>query len=340
MKSLRLAALAPVIAFALTVPATSPARANEMLVGFGAGGGYDLWARTVARHLGDHLPGKPDFIPKNMPGAGSVKAASYMYNVAPKDGTVIAAIARDAALIPITDPTRAKFDARKLGWIGSPTKETNVCIANSSSGVKTWDDLLKKELIVGDTGVGTGTHTYPVILNTIMHTKFKIIGGYRNSVEVFLAMQRKEVQGICESWDSVNNKRPTWVKDGVVSVLFQAGAEADPAIKAPFIMDLAKTAEQKQALNFTYAGQGIGRPFVGPPGMSSKTLATLRKAFDETMKDPAFLADAKRQKLDVEPVTGEHLHKIIVGLYDTPKPVIEKISTILRAQSKGAGKKK
>jgi len=330
MKSLRLAAVAPLLAIALSVPAM----ANEMIIGFGAGGGYDLWARTVARHIGNHLPGKPDFVPKNMPGAGSVKAANYMYNVAPKDGTVIAAIARDAALIPISDPKGTKFDARKLSWLGSPTKETNVCIANSSSGVKTYDDLLKKELIVGDTGVGTGTHTYPVVLNAVMHTKFKIIGGYRNSVEVFLAMERGEVQGICESWDSVNNKRPTWVKNGTVSVLFQAGAEPEPEIKAPFIMNMAKTSEQKQALNFIYAGQGIGRPYVGPPNMASGTLATLRKAFDETMKDPAFLADAKRQKLDVEPVTGDHLHTIIVGLYNTPKPVIEKISSILGTKGK------
>jgi tripartite-type tricarboxylate transporter receptor subunit TctC len=335
MKTLRFAALAPVLAIALSAPALSvSASANEMIIGFGAGGGYDLWARTVARHLGDHLPGKPDFVPKNMPGAGSVKAANYMYNVAPKDGTVIAAIARDAALIPISDPKGTKFDARKLSWIGSPTKETNVCIANTSSGVKSWDDLLKKQLIVGDTGVGTGTHTYPMVLNALMHTKFKIIGGYRNSVEVFLAMERKEVNGICESWDSVNNKRPTWVKNGVVSVLFQAGAEPDPAIKAPFIMDLAKTDAQKQALNFIYAGQGIGRPYVGPPGLPSDTLATLRKAFAETMKDPAFLADAKRQKLDVEPVTGEHLHTIIVGLYNTPKPVVQEVSGILKSEKK------
>ena len=325
MKSLRLAAVAPLLAIALSVPA----KANEMIIGFGAGGGYDLWARTVARHIGNHLPGKPDFVPKNMPGAGSVKAANYLYNVAPKDGTVIAAIARDAAINSITDPKGTKFDARKLSWIGSPTKETNVCIANTSSGVKTFDDLLKKELIVGDTGVGTGTHTYPVVLNSVMGTKFKIIGGYRNSVEVFLAMERKEVNGICESWDSVNNKRPTWVKSGVISVLFQAGAEADPEIKAPFIMDLAKTSEQKQALNFTYAGQGIGRPYIGPPGMSAATLATLRKGFDETMKDPAFLEDAKKQKLDVEPVTGAHLLAIINGLYDTPKPIQSKIGKIL-----------
>lgn len=328
MKSLRFLALVPVLAFTLTVPA----KANEMIIGFGAGGGYDLWARTLARHLGNHLPGKPDFIPKNMPGAGSVKAANYMYNVAPKDGTVIAAIARDAAIIPISEPKRAKFDARKLGWIGSPTKETNVCIANSSSGVKTYQELLHKQLIVGDTGVGTGTHTYPVVLNAVMHTKFKIIGGYRNSVEVFLAMERGEVQGICESYDSVMHKRPNWIKNGVISVLFQAGAEPDPEIKAPFIMNFAKTAEQKEALNFIYAGQGIGRPFVGPPGMSSKTLATLRKAFDETMKDPAFLEDAKRQKLDVEPVSGAHLHSIIVGLYATPKSVVEKISRVLKAK--------
>ena len=313
----------------LAVAQSMPAAANEIIIGFGTGGGYDLWARTVARHFGRHLPGKPDFVPKNMPGAGSVKAANYMYNVAAKDGTVIAAISRDAALIPISDPKGAKFDARKLAWIGSPTKETNVCIINKTARVKTYQDLLKTEAIIGDTGVGTGSHTYPVVLNALLGTKFKIIGGYRGSVEVFLAMERGEVQGICESYDSIVNRRPNWIKDGTVSVLLQAGSEPEPFIKAPFIMDLARTAEQKQALNFVYAGQGIGRPFIGPEGLSSGTLATLRKAFDETMKDPAFLAEAKKLKLDVEPVTGAHLRTIIDGLYDTPKPVIERISNIL-----------
>jgi len=325
MISPRTLVLAPILAAALAIPAQSA----EMIIGFGAGGGYDTWGRTLARHIGNHMPGKPSFINKNMPGAGSVKAANYLYNVAAKDGSVIGIIARDAALIPISDPSAAKFDARKFAWIGSPTGETNVCIAMASAPAKTVQELFEKELIVGDTGVGTGTHTYPKVLNALLGTKFRIIGGYKSSVDVMLAMERGEVHGSCESYDSVMSKKPKEVAEGKIKLLFQAGAEKNPHVNAPFIFDFAKTEEQKKALRFVYAGQGIGRPFVGPPGMSSETTAMLQKAFDATMKDPAFLADTKKQKLDVEPVTGQRLQQIINELYATPKPIIDKIADIL-----------
>ncbi len=326
MKNIRSLAMAAAMAGGFVAPAF----ANDMIIGFGPGGGYDRWGRTVARHLGDHLPGKPSLVAKNMPGAGSLKAANFIYTVAPKDGSTIAIIARDAALGPLTGVKGAQLDARKFTWLGSPTSETNVCIAFKGAPVQTVQDLFKKELIVGDTGVGTGTHTYPVVLKALLGMKFKVVGGYKSSSDVFLAMERGEMQGICESYDSVSGKRPKWIPSGTVKILFQAALEPDPAIKAPFVFDFAKTEEQKQALTFIYAGQNIGRPFVAPPGMAADTTATLRKAFDETMKDPAFRADAKKQKLDVEPVTGASLLDIITKLYATPQSVRDKIANILK----------
>ena len=324
-------ALVPVLAGALAAPAA----AEDMIIGFGVGGGYDTWGRTLARHLGRHLPNKPNFVPKNMPGAGSVKAANYLYNVAPKDGTVIAIIARDAPLQPITGSSGARFDARKFAWVGSPTSETNVCIAYKTAPVTSFKELTQKELIVGDTGVGTGTHTYPLVLNAILGTKFKLIAGYKSSTEVMLAMERGEVFGICESYDSVKNRKAQALKDGTIKVLLQAGAERHPELEGvPFVFDLAKTAEQKQTLRFVYAGQAIGRPFIGPPGMPAAKVAMLQKAFDATMKDPAFLAETKKQKLDVEPVSGPKLQAMINELYDTPKPVIEKITKIIGAKKR------
>lgn len=331
MTRLRCLALVPALAVAIAAPAS----ANEMIIGFGVGGGYDTWARTVARHIGKHMPGQPSFIPKNMPGAGSVKAANYIYSVAPKDGTVIGLIARDAPLLPITGSQGARFDARKFAWVGSPTSETNICSAFKTAPVKSVQELMEKELIVGSTGVGTGTHTYPTVLRELLGMKFRLIGGYKSSVEVMLAMERSEVFGICESYDSVKNRHPQWLKDGTITVLFHAGAEPHPELKhTPFLFDLVKTEEQRQALRFVYAGQAIGRPFIGPPDMPAATVAMLQKAFDATMKDPVFLEEARKQKLDVDPVSGTKLQTMINDLYDTPKPLIEKIGAMLKAPAK------
>ena len=335
----RLPAIAAVLA---AVAAAAPASAQapslagktvQMIIGFGPGGGYDLWGRVVARHIGKHLPGNPNVVPQNMPGAGSYNAANNIYNIAPKDGTVMGIIARDAALGPITGATGARFNPTKITWLGTPTTETNVCIAMNDPRVKvkTWKDLFDKELIVGDTGVGTGTHSYPKALNGMFGTKFKIIAGFPSSSDVFLAMERGEVDGICESLDSVSGKRPNWLPEKKVTILFQGGAAPNPELKdVPFVLDFAKTEQDKQAIEFLYAGQGIGRPFVAPPGMTADRVKMLRDAFMATMKDPDFLADAKKQKLDVDPEDGEHLAALINKIYATPKPIVNKIAELIK----------
>jgi tripartite-type tricarboxylate transporter receptor subunit TctC len=303
----------------------------SLVIGFGPGGGYDMWGRTVARHIGKHLPGKPNVIAQNMPGAGSYVAASHIYGAAPKDGTVFGIIARDAALGPLSGAPGARFDATKLSWIGTPTKEHNVCIAFHTAAVKSVQDLRQKQLIVGDTGPGTGTRSYPKVLNDLLGFKFKLVGGFPSSADVFLAMERGEVEGICESLDSVNNRKPEWIASKKIIVLLQAGAEPHPSLKGvPYVLDLARNGEERAVLEFLYAGQGIGRPFVAPPDLPAGRLKMLRDAFSATMKDADFVADAKRSKLDIEPEDGEHLAALIRKIYATPKPIIERVSNLIK----------
>jgi len=337
---IKLLALPAVLLAAPALLALAPAAAQgpslagknvTMIIGFGPGGGYDSWGRVVARHIGKHLPGNPTVVPQNMPGGGSFNAANHIYAIAPKDGTVLGIIARDAPLGPLTGAPGARFDPLKISWIGTPTMETNVCISMDRAKVKTFKDLQENELIIGNTGVGTGTYSYPKALNGIFGTKFKLISGFPSSTDVFLAMERNEVDGICESLDSVISKRPDWIATKKVNVLFYAGAKPDIDLHgAPFIVDLARNAEEKQALEFLYAGQGIGRPFVAPPDLPADRLKMLRDAFTATMKDPDFVADVTKQKLDLEPEDGEHLEALIRKIYATPKSVVDKVGELIK----------
>jgi len=332
---------ATVVCTAFAAATVTPAKAQtaepfagksvSLIIGFGPGGGYDRWGRLVAQHIGKHLPGKPNVVPQNMPGAGSYVAASHIYGAAPKDGTVFAIIARDAALGPLSGAPGARFDATKMSWLGSPTKEHNVCIAYNTAKVKDVKQLRDTQLILGDTGPGTGTRSYPKVLNDLLGYKFKLVSGFRSSADVFLAMERGEVEGICESLDSVNSRKPEWIPKKTVNVLLQAGSEPHPELQGvPNVFDLARTAEERQVLEYLYAGQGIGRPFVAPPDLPPERLKLLRDAFDATMKDPEFAADVKRNKFDLEPENGAHLAGLINKIYATPKPIIERVSNLIK----------
>lgn len=316
---------------AAQTPTSFAGKTVTMIIGFGAGGGYDTWGRLVAAHIGAHLPGTPSVVAQNLPGGGSYRAASFIYHQAPKDGTAMALIARDAALGPLSGQSGALFDPTKLSWIGTPATETNVCIAYRTAPVQTVHDLTKKEFIVGDSGPGTGTDSYPKALNAILGFKFRLIGGYQSSADVFLAMERGEVQGFCESLDSVNARRPDWISSGTVSVLFQGGIKPNPQLKGvPFVVDLAQKPEDKMAIEFLYTGQGIGRPFIAPPGLAPATLKTLRDAFDATMKDPAFIDEVAKRKYALDPEDGATLAALINRAYATPKPIIDRIAALIK----------
>lgn len=303
----------------------------QLIIGLGPGGNYDLWGRTFARHYGKHLPGHPTVVPQNRPGAGSYVAAGHMANVAPRDGSVIGIISRDAVIGPLTRTTDAPFDPRTLSWLGSPATETNVCIAYHTASVKTAQDLFVRPLTVASSGAGTGTYSYPKVLGALLGMKFKIVGGYTSSAEVFLAMERGEVEGFCESLDSIRNRRPDWIANGTVSVLFQGGAAPHPDLKGvPFIPDLGRTAEERALIEFLYAGQGIGRPFIAPPGLPPDRLKLLRDAFDATMRDPDFITEANRNGLAIDVVSGEQLAAMVQKIYATPKAIVDKITAMMK----------
>jgi len=323
---------------AMTVPAAAQApslagKTVQIIIGFDAGGGFDLWGRAVARHLGKHLPGNPAVVPQNMPAAGGLAAVNHIYNLAPRDGTVIGFTAGSAVLAPISGISGARFDPNKIGWLGTPSTETSICVAYNSPNVKvkTLKDLYEQELIVGATGPGNGIYYHPKALSALFGLKFKVISGFRGSPATFLAMERGEIDGVCNPLDSISNQRPDWIPDRKVAVLFQGGNSPNPALKdVPYVNDLARTDEERQAIEFLYAGSEIGRPFLAPPGLAPEVLAMLRDGFNATMTDPEFLADAGRQKLAVEPEDGEHVAAIVRRIYATPKPIVDKIGELIK----------
>src|SRR5258708_2601596 len=280
--------------------------------------------------MGQQMPGSTQRLTEDVAAGGSLAAANYIYEVAPKDGTVIGLIGRDAPLGPITGASGARFDPTKMSWLGTPTKETNICIAYHTATVKTVQDLYVTELVMGDVGPGSGTRAYPKALAALLGMKFKLVSGYPSSADIFLAMERGEVQGICESLDSVRSRRPDWISTKQVSVLFQGAPAANPELEGvPLVRDLARNDEERQAIDFLYAGQGIGRPFVAPPGLPPEALKMLRDAFDATMRDPEFIADVKKQKFDLDPENGESLAGLINKIYATPKPIVEKVTSLV-----------
>jgi tripartite-type tricarboxylate transporter receptor subunit TctC len=301
-------------------------RTVQVIIGFGPGGGFDLWGRVVARHIGKHLPGHPTVVAQNMPGAGGFLAVNHIYNIAPKDGTAIAIVASSTPLGPIRDATGARFDSTKLTWLGTPTIDTNTCVAfnNPQVKVKTLKDLYETELIVGGTGPGAGTYAWPKGLSGLLGMKFKVIGGFPSASNVLLAMERGEIEGICVT--GLVNLRPDWISKNAVNVLFQGGAASSTSLKGvPFVIDLAKTPDERSAIEFLYAGENIGRPFLAPPDMPADRAKMLQDAFMATMRDPEFLAEATKYKLDVEPRDGPYLAELIRKIYATPRSLVDRV---------------
>lgn len=327
------AALALVAATALPAQAQSvesvyKGRTVDLLIGFGPGGGNDTWARTIAAHIGRHLPGSPSVIPRNMDGAGGLQVANYLFNAAPKTGRVFGLINRGIPLEPLLGGKGTNFDPRKFNYIGSPDRDTTVCGAMKSAKVQTMQDLFASELIVGGTGSGADTVIYPEFLNAVLGTKFKVIKGYKGSNAVALAMARGEVQGACLAFDSF--ARTSVYNEGQTNILFQAALKPDPKIKdVPSILGQAKTSADRQALELFFARVELGRPFVAPPGLAPDLVATLRKAFADTAADAAFIADAKKRKLRPDPVGGEDLQQLVENIYKTPKDVAQRVAKAL-----------
>ena len=301
----------------------------QLIIASGPGSGFDAWGRAVAHNIGRHLPGNPTIVPQNMPGAGGYTAANYIYNIAPKDGTAFGLIQSATALAQISGIPGARFDAAKITWLGTTTIESHVCAAYNSPSLKVHSikDLYTNELTVGTTGVGSADDLEPKALNALLGLKFKTIGGYQSSNETFLAMERGEVDSICINYSALVLLKPDWLRDGKLIILTQS----TPALKdVAYVNDLAKTPEDVQALNFLYTNGSIGRPFVAPPDLAPDVLTMMRGAFDATMKDPEFIAEAQKQNLDLDPKNGDYLDSVIARALSTPKPIIEKISNLAK----------
>ncbi len=305
----------------------------SLYIGSSTGGVYDLYARLLARHIGRHIPGNPRIVPGNMEGAGSLRLANYLYNVARRDGTVLGTINRGAPFEPLIGETEAaKFNAGNFSWIGSISDEVSVCVAWRRTGIDNFTQLFAKELTVGGTGGGADTNQFPKVINGVLGTKIKIVSGYPGGNDIDIAMERGEVDGRCGwSWSSLAATRRQWVDSGSVKVLVQLALHKHADLpNVPLIMDFAQTEERRAMLKLIFARGALGCPFLAPPGIPADRAAILRQAFDETMKDPAFLAEAMKADLEVAPIGGETLQKLVAEIYRTPKDVVEKTRTIVR----------
>jgi tripartite-type tricarboxylate transporter receptor subunit TctC len=304
----------------------------DLYIGYSVGGAYDLYARVIARHLGKHIPGNPTIVPKNLEGAGSLRLANWLYNVAPKDGTAIATIGRGTAFDPLLGSKGAQFQADKFTWIGSANNEVSICVAWNTSGITKFDDMLTKQLIVGGTSTSADTDQFPRITNGVLGTKMKIVTGYPGGNEVGLAMERGEVQGRCGwSWSSVKSTHQKWLDEKKFTVLVQLALDKHPDLPdVPLIIDLAKTDEQRKILRLIFARQVMGRPFVGPPNIPPDRAAALRDAFMATMKDKDFLADTDKAQMEVNPVSGDRVQALVKEIYSTPPEIAQKAASFLR----------
>jgi tripartite-type tricarboxylate transporter receptor subunit TctC len=307
-------------------------RSVDLYIGYSVGGAYDLYARYLARHMGKHIPGNPTVVPKNMEGAGSLRLANWLYNIGPKDGSTFGIIGRGTGFDVLLGNQKAQFDATRFTWIGSANNEVSICVAWHTSGITKFEDMLAKPLIVGGTSSSADTDQFPKITNGVLGTKMRVITGYPGGNEVGLAMERGEVQGRCGwSWSSVKSTHQKWLDEKKFYILVQLALKKHPDLpNVPLIVELAKTDEQRKILELVFARQVMGRPFVAPPGVPRDRAEVLRKAFMDTMKDKDFLADAEKAQLEVEPVPGDQIEKLVREIFSGPPDIAKQASALLR----------
>ena len=306
-------------------------------IGYTPGGVYDIYARTIARHLGKHIPGRPTVVPVNMPGAGSMKAANYIYAQAPKDGTHIAVFARGLAMQPLLDDTGVQYDATRLNWLGSPASEVSVVFSWHSKPFKTVADLKAREMVVPATGTGADSAIFPFVMNGVLGTRFKVVTGYPGAAETMLSIERGETDGsAATSWGNFVTARAGWVRDKKVNIILQLAMRKLSALgEVPLIMDLPTSEEDRKVLELIFVRQSMSYPFVAPPDVPPARLRALQRAFELTLNDPEFLADAKQQKLEVEPVGGDEIQALVRGVYASPPAVITRARAAIK---EGMGK--
>jgi tripartite-type tricarboxylate transporter receptor subunit TctC len=328
-----LSVLLAACAAALVGPQTSTAQPSPTISGpltlyvaGTAGGGIDLFARLVGRHLGRHIPGHPAITVEDMPGAGGIRAANFLARQAPRDGTVLTTFASGPVLEPLIGARNPGYDASQFTWIGALTKDVGLCLSSGASPFKTIDDVRKQTMVVAGTGAGSETDTWPVIINDVLGTKFKVVTGYLGTQETILAIERGEASGRCIiSLSALKTAKPDWLNGKKVNILLQVGLQKSPELPdVPLLLDLAHNDGDRQMLTLLSAPSEMARPFAGPPGLDASTTALLRRAFDATVADPKFLAEAKAMHADIAPTRGEDVQKLVSEIYTTPQPIVQR----------------
>jgi tripartite-type tricarboxylate transporter receptor subunit TctC len=303
----------------------------RLVVGTGAGGGYDLFARAVARHIGPHIPGNPSVIVQNQGGAGGLLMANQLYSLGPKDGTVIAAPVNGLPTVPLLEPAGARFDAARLNWIGSTNRETYVAFAWHAAPVQSVADLMQRQLIVGATAAGTTLVDFPLVTNKILGTKFKVVRGYDATPQINLAIERGEVEGIGGiGWQSIKTQVPQWIAARKITVIAQYGFKRDAELAdAPTMLELGRTDADRAALTMMFARTEYGRPYFAPPEVPPARIEALRRAFDATMHDADFMADAAQLQLELSPMRGEEVQALVGKLAQTPPEIVARLRAAL-----------
>jgi tripartite-type tricarboxylate transporter receptor subunit TctC len=298
----------------------------RLLVGIGVGSGYDINARLLARYLPKYIPGNPSVIVQNQPGAGSLSMTNQLYAAGPFDGTAIGASFNGLPTTPLLQPTGARFDAVKLNWIGSTNRETQAMYVWAGSPIMSLDDLKTKEMIVGAQAPGSTQYDYPKLAEKLFGWKFKVITGYEATPKIHLAMERGEVYGTWANWSTLKAIASDWIKDKKIRILAQWALRKHPELPdVPLILEQAKTEEQKQALDLALARLEFGRPFFMPPNVAPERVEAIRRAFDATMKDKDFLAEADKLKIEIDPLSGEQVEAQIVKIYQTPADTVARV---------------
>ncbi|MEA2660187.1 MAG: hypothetical protein QOF64_3007 [Candidatus Binatota bacterium] len=321
-------ALAQQPAGAQSVEAFYRGKTVNFIIGYPPAGANDNYARTVARHIGKHIPGNPTVVPRNMPGAGSLIAANHVFSVAPRDGTVLCLL---AATVPLEEAlgTNVKFKSAEFTWIGRMSSSINVTIMNATSPVKNIQDAFEKETVLGATGRSATPTVYPSVLNNVVGTKFKIVMGYEGSIAAMLAMERGEVDGHSTSWDGVKSARGDWLRDKKVNVLVQYGLKRHPDLPdVPTSVELGRTPEQVQILRVVANATEVGKMTLTAPGVPADRVEALRRAFDATIKDPEYVAEMDKQRLEITPLRGEELQKLIEEVGHVSPAILEKVKAI------------
>jgi tripartite-type tricarboxylate transporter receptor subunit TctC len=303
-------------------------RSIDLLVGAPPGGGYDIYGRAVARHIGRHIPGNPNIVPKNMPGAGSARAAGFISNIAPKDGTVIANIMPGAIMDPMLDPKAERlFDPTRVMFIGNVNNGVRVCVSGRHSKIKTFNDARQQKAVFGGGQANDSTRDYGYLHRKTTGAKWDMVTGYKGTSDLSIALERGEIDGFCGfDWASLKSQKPTWVRDKAVNVLTQDAIESiDELTKlgVPHIMTFVTDETTRKVLELILSQTVFHRSFIAPPGTTPANLAILRRAFDATMKDPQFLADAEKLRIDVAPLSGERVQEVVRNLYASPPEVVD-----------------